>query len=220
MSIVNTEGLTLFGEGSEWFWVMAQFVIVAITLVGIYAQLKVARNANAFEQANALTEELQSERLTRRRLAILEVLIRDGLEADLSAVAASIGNFWENAGGLVRRGHVDLRIVYERMSSQAMAWWTLLEPEVRRFQTEQDPTIFEHFEWMVRQFVRLDRDAGTPEDTYSREKMLARLPEMIARERAAIAEFEAMRTVIFATPPTPPVVATPPVAESVGDLAN
>ena len=44
MNLVNTDGLVLFGPSSEWFWSMAQLV-VAVTLVGIYSQLRIARSA-------------------------------------------------------------------------------------------------------------------------------------------------------------------------------
>jgi hypothetical protein len=74
--VLSTEGLTLFGPGSEWFWSMLQFVVVAITLVGIYVQLRQARAASAFNQAGALQEQWEAERMVRRRLAIA-VALRD-----------------------------------------------------------------------------------------------------------------------------------------------
>jgi hypothetical protein len=38
--LLNTDGLVFFGPGSEWFWSMLQFVVVAITVYGIYRQLR------------------------------------------------------------------------------------------------------------------------------------------------------------------------------------
>jgi len=39
----NTDGLILFGAGSEWFWSMLQFAIVAISLtVGAWIVLPAA----------------------------------------------------------------------------------------------------------------------------------------------------------------------------------
>ena len=52
--MVNTEGLTLFGAGSEWLWSMLQFVVVAITLAGIYVQLRQAGAADAFALATSM----------------------------------------------------------------------------------------------------------------------------------------------------------------------
>jgi hypothetical protein len=218
MSIVNTEGLTVFGEGSEWFWTMAQFVIVAITLFGIYAQLKLARNANAFEQANRLTEEWHAERLARRRVAVYTTLAEQGPDADISSAAVAIGNFWENVAYLVRADHVEMSVVYERLSAAGRAWWVLLEAQIRRIRAEQDPAVFEHFEWLAGEFVRLDRASGVPDAAWTLQALLARSPSSIARERFAIAEFEAMRTVIVAAPST--LAATVPSAQALDDIAN
>lgn len=49
MTLINWSG-AIFGAGSEWFWSMLQFVVVAITLAGIYFQLRQHRAANAFAQ--------------------------------------------------------------------------------------------------------------------------------------------------------------------------
>ena len=40
MRLINTEGLAIFGPGSEWFWTMLQFTALAITLIAIYRQLQ------------------------------------------------------------------------------------------------------------------------------------------------------------------------------------
>jgi len=57
----------IFGPGSEWFWSMAQFVLVAVTLIGIYYQLRIARNANAFEQMSRIADEGASETAAEER---------------------------------------------------------------------------------------------------------------------------------------------------------
>jgi hypothetical protein len=68
--LINTNGLALIGPGSEWFWSMLQFVIVAVTLVGIYYQLRSSQSANAFTQLGALVDEWNGERLTRKRMTL------------------------------------------------------------------------------------------------------------------------------------------------------
>ena len=40
MNLVNTDGLAIFGPGSEWFWTMLQFTALAITFYAIYRQLR------------------------------------------------------------------------------------------------------------------------------------------------------------------------------------
>ena len=41
MDLINTDGLAIFGPGSEWFWTMLQFTALSVTFVAIYRQLRV-----------------------------------------------------------------------------------------------------------------------------------------------------------------------------------
>ena len=38
--LINTDGLAIFGPGSEWFWTMLQFAALATTFYAIYRQLR------------------------------------------------------------------------------------------------------------------------------------------------------------------------------------
>jgi hypothetical protein len=79
MNIVNLQGTAIFGAGSEWFWSMLQFLIVAATLVGLYRQLRIQSSQRAVEQLDAYVRDWMSERMTHHKLAIL-VALRDGAE--------------------------------------------------------------------------------------------------------------------------------------------
>lgn len=216
MTVVNTEGLTLVGAGSEWFWSMLQFVIVAITLVGIYVQLRQDRAANAFAQASAMRQEWEGEFLTRRRLATM-IALRDGAaDADVLTFATPVANFWENVAGLVRAGHVALPLVYQYLGAACQTTWNLLEPHVRRVQATEGAAVWGDFEWLASQFERLQAASGEA-GAVTGESFAARAPEIIASLRQSIVDFEAMRTVIVASPeatattpaPVPDVTAPP-----------
>lgn len=211
--MVNTAGLTLFGAGSEWFWSMLQFVVVAITLAGIYVQLRQARAANAFAQANAMKQEWDGEQLQRRRLAILITLRDGGPDADLSDLAIPIANFWENIGGLVRAGHVELAVANDFLGAALHMWWSLLEPAVRAAQAEFGSGIYENFEWFAAETRgTLDPSGSTPGDAFDRQRLIATSAQRIAAFQVSIAELEAMRTVTLAAA-RPTDVAAAPVAD-------
>jgi hypothetical protein len=196
--MVNTEGLTVFGPGSEWFWSMLQFVVVAITLAGIYVQLRQARAANAFAQANAMQEQWHGERMVRRVLAIATALRDDGPDADLSAHVATIGNFWEGVAALVRAGHVEAGVVRENLGGGCRLSWLVLEPGVRAMQAMQGRDLFEHFEWLADQIARHDRAHGVAEEVLTREHATATLVQAIPALRATLADLEAMRIMTLA----------------------
>jgi hypothetical protein len=208
--VLSTEGLTLFGPGSEWFWSMLQSVVVAITLVGIYVQLRQARAASAFNQAGALQEQWEAERMVRRRLAIAVALRDGGPDADLEALCKPIANFWEGVGALVRAKHIELAVVQEDLGPTCLTWWSVLEPEVRRTQAEVGTDIWVHFEWLAGEVARYRRAQGLPDLT--RQHYVAMVVRWISGWRAEVAEMEAMRTMTLAQgqalPPQTVTVAT------------
>jgi hypothetical protein len=144
--LVNTNGLAFIGPGSEWFWSMLQFLVVAVTLVGIYYQLRSSQSANAFTQLGELVDEWQGERLTRKRRTVY-LALRDGAApADIpDSPAEAIANYREKVGSLVRAGHMAPRLIAEGHAG-AEGWWGILEPWVQRVRTEDaNPKFYEHF---------------------------------------------------------------------------
>jgi hypothetical protein len=189
VQLINTEGLALFGPGSEWFWSMLQFVVVAVTLVGIYFQLRIAQSANAFAQLSALVDEWQSERLIRKRIAVLTA-IRDGAEsADLpESPAGAVANYWEKVGALARAGHLSVTLVADGLGG-ADRWWGILGPWVSKVRTEDgNPDLWEHFEWLAATLVRLH-----PALAFDREAFQRNVGDYVALNEADLLDLEAMR---------------------------
>lgn len=196
--MVNADGLMLFGAGSEWFWSMLQFLVVAITLVGISVQLRQARAANAFAQADALQEQWEGERAVRRRLAIAVALRDGGPDADLSALCKPMANFWEGVGALVRAKHIELAVLRDHLGAACLSWWTILEPEVRLAQAEVGSDVWEHFEWLAGEIARSRRAHRVPDERLTRQSYIASVVRGIPGWRVSIAEMEAMRTMTLA----------------------
>ena len=123
MTLINTAGMSFIGPGSEWFWTALGVVIAAVTLLGIYRQLRLQLGAGAIEQMETINKEFQSEQMSRARLAVL-LALRDGTDpASLPPVANDIANFWERVGYLVKAGHVDRVLVNQYFDASIRVWW-------------------------------------------------------------------------------------------------
>lgn len=187
---MNLDDLTFIGSGSEWFWSMAQFVIVAITLVGIYRQVRLAASASAIQQMDAITREWRSEASTRQTVEILRGL-QDGVP--LSNVpygaASSIGDFWEGIGYLVRHGHIDFRLFYDHLGNSAIWWWTVLRPWTLRVRAEASmPNALKDFEWIsarVAEHLRREGDVTVYDEAHIRNTFERRLENDLDRVRLA-----------------------------------
>jgi hypothetical protein len=153
---MSTEPIVFWGPGSEWFWAMLQFVVVAVTLVGIYYQLRLQRAANAFEQLRRFGEQWESEQILRARLEMARAVVA-GVETPQGAMAL-IGDYWETVASLVRERHVDERLVSETLGGAAAMWWTALSDATIRIRKDRmDPTMLANFEWLAK---RLSADGA------------------------------------------------------------
>ena len=56
MTLINTDGMSLIGPGSEWFWTALSGIVLAGTFLAIYRQLRAQR-----EQARHNTQLLRSQ---------------------------------------------------------------------------------------------------------------------------------------------------------------
>jgi hypothetical protein len=60
--------ITLLGSGSEWFWSALQFVVVTITLILIYVQLRVQTSSHVVLALSALNDRWNSKAMLLARL--------------------------------------------------------------------------------------------------------------------------------------------------------
>ena len=165
MTLINTEGLALIGPGSEWFWTALSAIIVGITFVAIYRQLRLQASQAAIENLGKRFQEYGSERMVRCKLEVLTAL-RDGVDrAHLpGAFAEPMMIHWELIGDSVRSGHLDARAVWRSNSNQVRFAWGDLSPTIRRWRADgEGDTLFEHFEWLAMTMSEMDRRAGVTE---------------------------------------------------------
>lgn len=71
--LFNLEGSAIFGPGSEWFWALAQFIVVVVTLLAVYRQLQAQAAANAVARTDSLLNQFESKEMV---LAQLQVAIQ------------------------------------------------------------------------------------------------------------------------------------------------
>ena len=202
MKLINTDGLALIGPGSEWFWTAVSGLVLVVTFFAIYRQLRIMRNAAANEQLAAFERELTSERLIRCQLEVF-IALRDGTDTVYlpRAAASAIWAFWERTGALVRRGHLDPKLLHEGSGSIVREWWRIIEPYAKRVRSEARSTDFlVNFEWLAKAMAELDRRADT-ESWFDDPALTREVRINWLRERLRIEE--SLRTVTIASPGAP-----------------
>ncbi len=191
MDLTNVGGLAFVGPGSEWFWAATSGLVLAITFIAIYRQLRLQASANAFEQMDRIVHEWASESSLRNMLEIL-VAVRAGTHPEKfpEGAAAAITDFWESVGSLVRAGHVDPRLVHDFLGDRCQWWWAVLRPWTRHLRLETgDPLRKAHLDWLAGVMSELDRKAGV-HITYDEAFIAKRLDAVIEsfEDRIRVAE--------------------------------
>ena len=101
MKWINTNGLSLLGPGSEWFWTALSTIAVVVSLLAIYRQIRLQTDVKETQQLNELAKDWESERVQRLRLAVF-LGVKEGRPVREIAAAWRIAGFWDLVGGLAR----------------------------------------------------------------------------------------------------------------------
>lgn len=215
MQLINTDGMTFIGPGSEWFWTALSGIITVVTLLAIYRQLRLQAQASAIEQLAEFRREAYSEQMQRYELDVM-VALRDHKDpADVpEAAVLGIGDYWENFAILARAGHRDLKLLWRSDSSSAQRVWAWLAPWARKARAESrfDVPSYDDLEWLAGVMAEMDRRAGRQAITPA--MVASRLEHWIPLHQELIRYAQAPRAVIVAPPEAVPLaqptVAAPP----------
>jgi hypothetical protein len=209
MRLINTDGLALFGPGSEWFWTAISTLVLVVTVLAIYRQLRAQHTATAFAQMLELRRDWESEEMSRHALNVLVALGRSDASHVPDGSALFIGNYWETVGLLVRAGHLDLDLAREVMGVNCQWWWAALGPYFRRVRSESGvPELHEAFEWLAREMARLDRKTGEA-TVIDAAFVAASRPQRLRNYRDRIAVAESTRGVSASARSTEDSIAVP-----------
>jgi hypothetical protein len=156
--LINLDNFTIVGPGSEWFWVMAQFLALALTGLAILRQLHAQRSAALYEQMSSWAHEFAEPRMTRHKLALMLAIEHREPRSGLPRANDEVPDFFERLGYLISRGHVRLEDVWADQREIVGFYWGVLAPYIEHERDNRgDPTIYQSFEWLELQMRRLDK---------------------------------------------------------------
>jgi hypothetical protein len=135
----------IFGPGSEWFWAMAQFIVIAVTLFFAAYQINLQRLLNTFSSIFALREQWKSEEMCYCRKVICEN--HNPSSFSIGANEGAVLGFFEEIGVYLERGVLGEKIIWDLYSYWIEHYWIIFEPSIQEYRRNtSDKTYFEHFE--------------------------------------------------------------------------
>ena len=210
MTFINTDGMSFIGPGSEWLWTALSGIVLAVTFLAIYRQLRLQRSQAAIDQLDRRLNEWASERLVRSKLEI-NLALRDGVpRAELPETSAdAIAVYWEKVGSLARGGHIEVNGVWDFGGNQCRFWWELLRPYIEQERVDGgEPRLYEYFEWLAGAIAEMDHHAGVTK-AYDDALLVGDLDRRIDAFRAQLRGEQELRSVILLSPEAPPAADRP-----------
>ena len=173
--MVRVGDLVLFGQGSEWLWSLAQFVVVAVTAIAIFRQLAAQRSADLVEHATQWDHEWEGTPMIRSKLALMLAVRGRSPEQGLPYVADEIPDLFERLGYLVHSRHIRaLDFWNDGAWSVVEFYWWLLRPYIEHDRGALPGEVSYHwFEWLETEMRRLDDAHGQQRPPYDEAQRVA-----------------------------------------------
>lgn len=179
-------GVVIVGPGSEWFWAMAQFLVLTVTGLAIYRQLRAQGSANALQAQESLDARWESPEMVRVRLDALMNIATGTTDPPTLTI---VGNFFATMAALRTHRHLRPTDSWEVWSGQVQFWWALQGPSLAETRA-RNPGVYGEFEAFANTMAELDRKNRVPnfqlDDVPARiEREIGRLIERLRLDRDA-----------------------------------
>ncbi len=147
-----------FGTGSEWFWSMAQFLAVSITLIFIYRQMKLQGYGNMLSSLNALQERWRAETLRNARRLVCESYQEK--KSEINEPELLVAGFFEELGIYLKKKALEVELVWELYSFWIENYWRMLEPSILATRTATDNSWFSNFQYLYERMAAYSKRKG------------------------------------------------------------
>jgi hypothetical protein len=149
----------MFSKGASWFWSMAQFFAIAISLVFIYRQVRVQRQSNMLQTLVSLDNRWHSQEMRSSRKKACENYLPDQLR--IRREEADVIGFFEDISVYLERGVLDIESLWDKYSDYIEHYWAMYQPHIMKFRAEsEDPTWYEKFETLNTEMEKFSKKKG------------------------------------------------------------
>jgi hypothetical protein len=143
----------------SWFWEMAQFFAIAISLGLIYRQIRLQRQANLLQTLASLDERWNSQEMCKSRKEACTTYL-DG-KFKISRMQGDVLTFFEDIGIYLERGVFDIESIWDKYGYYIEHYWAIYRPHIDEFRAEtKDNTWYEKFEYLKNKMEEHSRKRG------------------------------------------------------------
>jgi hypothetical protein len=157
--MINLDGLTVVGPGSEWFWTMLQVILLVVTGLVIWRQLRAQAATNAIQQLDSLYGRWHSGLFTHAEMELALHIKHEGVGADTFWHAEPIIELIDDVGRLYAAGYVRIEDM-SNFSVMFQNWWLILRPVIEDVRSAWGAPLFSEAERIVTELSERDARLG------------------------------------------------------------
>lgn len=154
-----SDAFKLIGQGSEWFWALLQFAVVAATLLLIYRQIRVQTASHVVATLNGINARWNADAMLRARHACCSQWLAGHREFD--PVADFLGEFMEELGTYFRLRALPVDILWGAQSWYIENYYSMLRDGMQQHRDEyKDDTLHSEFQALFNAMSTYSKSQG------------------------------------------------------------
>ncbi len=143
----------------DWFWPMAQFILVLASVIVIMDQLDSQRKMQLVTTLAVLDDRWSSDQMLRARRNFCENWLQDnGLQ---SPAGEYIADYFEQIGILRKLGALSDEAIWENYSWYSDNYYLMLRQDLENAR-KHDPTLYSEFSKLNQVMNGMDAESGAP----------------------------------------------------------
>jgi hypothetical protein len=209
VTLINADGMAFIGPGSEWFWSAAQFLVVAVTLFGIYRQLRGQAAANAVQRIESLHKQWSSGHMSYTKLVLALHLKYEAFGSATWFKAQPILDFFGTLADLYDEGYISLDELGDNWGRSIQIYWAMLAPAVNQERLLEGLPLYEGIDTLITLLRAWEAKRGITLLSLDPSTVAVFLDHTIQQHIEALRQEQGYRSgVIPSAPDMPPVGAS------------
>lgn len=144
---------------TEWFWAMAQFFAIIISLFLILRQIRIQTHANMLALFAQMEQRWNSEPL---QIARREICSTHGQSKRITRSDEFVLSFFEDLGLYLKKNVLSADLMWEAHSYYIEHYWPILKPKIVEFRLKSnDQSWYSKFEYLVGRMEKRSRKNGS-----------------------------------------------------------
>lgn len=170
MKVITSYWSAIIGKDSEWFWAMLQFLVITVTLILIYLQVRLQTASHVVNTLTTINTRWNSEAMLRARYIYCHSW--QAGKRDFDSIAEYVAEFLEELGNYIELGAIPKDVMWAAHSWYIEHYYFMFKSGLEYIRRKHnDTTLYLNFESLFVCMIGISRSKGAPHEKNEKELM-------------------------------------------------